>query len=214
MASNKADFDARANQAWTTLQNGLKETDADRNLSPQGKQEKAGRLLATYQAAIAQIQDEARSWAKSERKTALLALSLEQAREIKQLRADVGDVLAAAIIRERLEASTSADIQATHESVKDDAWGRAVVGNYGRLIVNRRAGERPKPDDLLALEAMKPKRYSSDVEHEKVLADLEPKRFESWAEDLDRGARAQHMATTYGVSAAHVPLPVPGDPLN
>ena len=211
--ASKADFDKRANDAWTALQNGLKAIDADRNLTPEGKAQQAGRLWATYQAAIAQIQDEARGWGKSARRTAQLGLQIEQKRVLLDLRTEVGDTLCADIIRRQLERMDSAAIQSTFEAVKDDKWLRGVVRSYGTLIIEDRAEPR-SAEDTAALAAMKGQRYSSDVEHEQVLLDLEPKRFENWAADLDRGARAQSYADKYRVSAAHVPLPVPGDPLN
>ena len=205
-------IDRDANAAWTEYQAADQRTRENRNLSPEGKAQEFARNRAAYDAKVEQLRAQGKLQTDSDRRTSQLALKLEHARDIRQLRADVGnDVLAAQIIRDRLEAAPSAEIQAIYEGVADDAWARAIVGNYGRLIVARRAGERSDDADDEAARALAPKRYHGDVEHENRVKDLAPDKVEKWLADLDRGQRAQTFADKFNLRAEYVPLPVPED---
>jgi hypothetical protein len=201
------EIDRKANEAWNLRLKKLGEIDADQSLSEQGKRDFRGRVEAEYRATVEQLQAQGSLRADQERRTAKLALKMETQREIRQLRSAVGDVLAAGILRERLEHSTSAEIQAVYADLDDEPWARAIVGNYGRLVIARRAGEKPTADDVAAMTAMKPKRDSGDVEYENRVKDLEPGRVAKWIANLDRGAYQADIAQRFHVSAKHVPMP-------
>lgn len=164
--------------------------------SDEGKLEEATKASRKRRQAIAEIQDLARARIESERrKIAGEIVKLREA-EVERRRAILGDVVLAGIYRERLAKMTSADILDAYQNAAGD-WEKAIVGEYGKLIVEERAfSERPTGDDLIAYNELN----VAPVE----LRDLEAKardlrRGDEFVESLDLIEWRQSMADRFGL---------------
>lgn len=178
------------------------------NFSDAGKADFLAKTEAARRQQIAALQDEARRRIDADRARVALDLKKAKGAEAKRLREVLGDQVALTLYRERIARMTSKEILAAYEDAADD-WEKAVVGEFGRLVVEERAkSDAPTREDFTAVQGLKKATSPALVALEDKARDLE--RADKWVADLDFDAYRGRIADTFGFNPANVPAPFGG----
>lgn len=200
-----AKYAKQAEEIDARLKSTLERINRRDDLSPIGKQQEAQSAREAYNKAIAELQENARLWLRVERGAASKAMAAVRAEAIEKQRALLGDVVLSDLYRRRLELLDAGAIVRAHANAASE-WEKSVVGEYGRLILQKRIAQGQGNTDtyraINELDAGTPAELSAA---EKRMAELD--FFERQIPSLDPVAWRSEVADAAGVAASRVPSP-------